>query len=134
MDSKLILVVIGVIATAFGRSEAITCYKCDSVTVSNCKDPFNSDGVEKCEQSNTVACYKTYKSVSGGTEIIRGCSSDAIEESDCEDRDFGGVKGIYCRCKSANCNDGQMVKPTLRNVIAGAALATVTAIIRMNQG
>lgn len=30
MDSKLILVVIGVVAAAFGCSEAVTCYSCSS--------------------------------------------------------------------------------------------------------
>jgi len=55
MDSKLILVVIGVIATVPGRSEAITCFYCSGD--SKCSDPFNFRAVETCEG---VVCAKAW--------------------------------------------------------------------------
>src|SRR6218665_1716288 len=62
MDSRLILVVIGVIAMAFGRSEAVTCYSCTSETDSRCLDPFNSRGVRTCQG---VSCAKGRATESG---------------------------------------------------------------------
>src|SRR6218665_327495 len=63
MDSKLILVVIGVIAMVCGSSEALTCYMCVSGTGSECLDPFKSDGVVTCR--NATTCTKMWSSISG---------------------------------------------------------------------
>lgn|SRR6218665_252346 len=58
MDPKLILVVIGAFATAFGRSEAITCYMCYGDTGSACADPLKSDGAGVSLCTNASACIK----------------------------------------------------------------------------
>ena len=62
MDSKLILVVIGVIATTLGLSEAVTCYNCSSDIDRRCLDPFNSNGVPTCRGAS---CGKGWASMSG---------------------------------------------------------------------
>src|SRR6218665_2648615 len=62
MDSRLILVVIGVIAMAFGRSEAIKCYQCSSFTDSRCLDPFNSNGVATCQGGGCIKGWSTSSS------------------------------------------------------------------------
>jgi len=64
MDSKLILVVIGVVAAAFGCSEAVTCYSCSSEKDNGtwCLDPFNSRGVKTCQGTS---CAKAWATASG---------------------------------------------------------------------
>src|SRR6218665_14137 len=62
MYSRLLLVAIGVIAMAFGRSEAITCYQCSSVTDSKCSDPSDSNGIATC---HGTACFIAYIGSSG---------------------------------------------------------------------
>lgn len=130
MDSRLILVVIGVIAMAIGRSEAISCYACNSVTDNRCLDPFNSNGVSKCQGAT---CTKAWATSSGVTVVIRDCSVDAVTKDECADVTVSGVKSKGCVCSTDLCNDGQLVKPTLYNVLIGVAMATVTAIGWMNQ-
>lgn len=72
MDSRLIFVVIGVIVTTFGLSEAISCYMCAGGTGSdytggadtkNCMDPFNKKDIAIC--SNAALCVKMSGTVSG---------------------------------------------------------------------
>ena len=69
MDSKLILVVIGVIATVIGLSEAIICYECSNDDT-DCQDPFNPDGVLTCNNPLASSCRKTWVSYSSRTIII----------------------------------------------------------------
>lgn len=62
MDYRIIVVVVGVIATAFGGCEAITCYSCTSVTDatdSKCSDPFNPNGVDTCQGGSCVKMWST---------------------------------------------------------------------------
>src|SRR6218665_3989499 len=67
MDSRLIFVVIGVIAMAFGRSEAITCYSCESTSDSKCLDPFKSEGVNTCQGAT---CTKGWVNALGMVIIL----------------------------------------------------------------
>jgi hypothetical protein len=133
MDSRLILVVIGVIVMAFGRSEAlIDCYSCDSNPTNNtyCRDPFSSTGVDtaKC-----IACRKYYYTDEDTTTFTRDCYDDPIEGDECAKSTLDDKTTVTCLCNSDKCNDGQLVKPTSYKVIIGAAMATVMAIARMNQ-
>lgn len=121
----MILVVIGVIATALGRSEAITCYSCLSASDSSCLDPFKSSGIKTCKGA---ACTKGKATSSDVTFVIRGCIPIAFENDGCADETVEGARGILCACRTDYCNDGQLVKPTLYNVVIGVAMATVTAI------
>lgn len=56
MNSKMILVVIGVFATSFVWSEAISCYLCSDGIEGPCMDPFKADKVAKC--TNAASCTK----------------------------------------------------------------------------
>jgi hypothetical protein len=132
MDSRLILVVIGVIALAFGRSEAIDCYSCSSSPTNNtyCRDPFSSTdvGTTPC-----VACRKRWTTDGDTTTFSRGCYEDEIDGDECAKTTLDGTTSETCYCDSVKCNDGQVVKPTSYKVIIGLSMATVTAIARMNQ-
>src|SRR6218665_4225718 len=59
MNSRPILVLIGVTAMAIGLSEAIKCYACTSDN-SNCQDPFNSADVQTCDNTNMLSCRKSW--------------------------------------------------------------------------
>jgi hypothetical protein len=133
MDSTLILVVIGVIAMTFGRSEALDCYQCASTTAdsSYCRDPFNSTGVTTVPC--TTNCFKSFVSASGQTTVTRGCSPASVGSDQCEEETESGVTVKVCVCKKDKCNDGQMIKPTAYSVIIGAAMATVATMVWIKQ-
>jgi hypothetical protein len=133
MDSKLILVaVIGVIAMAFGGCEAITCIQCASSDKNNyCSDPFSWKGVGTCTFGKK--CFK-FKEIKSGvsTTVNRTCGTNPGGKDECTEVTKNGDTTIRCVCSTDKCNDGQMVKPTVYNVIIGVAMATVMAIARMN--
>ena len=70
---------------------------------------------------------------SGVTVVMRDCISDPVGMDLCADVTEAGAKGKGCVCRTDYCNDGQLVKPTLYNVVIGVAIATVTTIGWMNQ-
>lgn len=130
MDSKLMLVVIGVAALAFGHSEAIKCYSCSSETEANCRDPFNSYKVPTCTGGT---CTTGWANLSGVTAVVRACYSVPVERDLCADTTTLGITGRACVCSTDYCNNGKMVKPIPYNVITGVAVATVMSVAWMKQ-
>jgi len=130
MDQKLTaLILIGLIAFVIGGSEAISCYSCDSRTSSNCVDPFSASGVSTC---TGATCTKAWGTGSGVTLVIRGCDPTPVDKDLCADVSASGVTVRACVCKSNNCNDGGMLAPMYKTVVA-VMIAAIMAITWVNK-
>lgn len=123
----VVFIVFGMVAFMIGGSEAITCYSCNSTTTTNCLDPFSPTGVHTC---TGAACLKALVSVSGTTFVTRQCHPNEAEKDLCLDTSGEGISGKGCVCRSDNCNDAGMLKPTYKILVA---VFTVMAITLVNE-
>ncbi|WAR29256.1 hypothetical protein MAR_002824 [Mya arenaria] len=99
--SQLVLCILPLflLVTFAGMSSAIRCYVCDSITNTDCKDPF----ISAPTQDSCVACGKAKGEVSGAQRVARTCESNSLPDI-CESDTQFGVDVDACICNGDLCN------------------------------
>jgi hypothetical protein len=85
-------------------TEAVTCYKCISMSDSRCSSDSYVGSMAKC---SGTSCYTFNGTVGGTSTFIRDCLPTAsLNKCEYVDKDIGAgiVKGTYCFCGTNYCN------------------------------
>ncbi|XP_052814308.1 protein quiver-like [Mya arenaria] len=111
-----------VVLICAGTTHGIKCYKCNSLTETNCKDDFKADDITV--ESSCAQCMKSKATVGDNQVVERSCNLINLgKDGDCQEKSSGGNEVNVCFCNSDKCNGTPHMRIALATVVTSVLIA-----------